>query len=66
MEAGTETGSAAVEDRGRRAADSGYWIVIGGIQTTPGVSIVPVSSHFSTNSNRARRAASSPARLLAN
>jgi hypothetical protein len=48
------------------AAASGYWMVIGGIQTTPGVSMVPVSSHFSTNSKRARRAASSPALLLAN
>ncbi len=49
-----------------RGCCSGYWMVIGGIQTTPGVSMVPVSSHFSTNSNRARRAASSPARFLAN
>jgi len=57
---------AVVEDRGWRAADSGYWMVIGGIQTTPGVSRVPVSNHFSTSSNLARRAASSPARLLAN
>jgi len=57
---------AVVEDRGRRAADSGYWMVIGGIQTTPGVSMVPVSSHFSTSSSLARRAASSPSRFLAN